>query len=328
MKTISENKEFEVIKAERSSDHFVQYLNQDEQIQYFGKLSFINSSLLENELPIYLPLKRIKQSKINKRFNENNRILEIPSEHFDKVEIRGRLLGQHHKDIMEILLSYQKRFSKSEHSFNVVFTAYNIKKQLRKNITKQQVIQHLKEITEFRLNTYSTINGKHKIDYNFGFIDSVSLTDDTTIKVRFTQEYTYFLAKTKGLHYSDYIEDIIAIDQKAKEWSQELKLKSHKINPDFLKAIVRYMINHNGNNSQIKIDNLIEKLNFKNLISAEHLNNYITDLRRENVRNYLQEKFGISLTNDDKTLTFQALEDKKKYIVSGKIDNKKGNSNV
>ena len=320
--------EIEVIKAERFSEHFVQYLSQDEQIQYFGKLSFINSSLLENELPIYLPLKRIEQSKINREFNQNNRILEIPSEHFDKVEIRGRLLGQLHKDIMEILLSYQKRFSKSEHSFNVVFTAYNIKKQLKKNITKQQVIQHLKEISEFRLNTYSTISGEHKIDYNFGFIGSVSLIDDTTIKVRFTQEYTYFLAKTKGLHYSDYIEDIIAIDQKAKDWSQELNLKSHKINPDFLKAIVRYMINNDGNNSQIKIDNLIDKLNLKNLICMEQLNNYITDLRRENVQNYLQEKFGITLTNDDKTLTFNTPEDKKKYIISDEMNNKKGNSNV
>ncbi|WP_434656610.1 hypothetical protein [Sulfurimonas sp. NW9] len=298
----------------------MQYLEKDEFLKAISKVNLTTSSLLENSLPLFLPLKRIELSNIYKKFVKNNQILEIKTDLFDKVEVRGRLLGQRHKDILEVLLNYPKNFSRREHSFHVILTAYDLKRKLHKQKDKNQIIQQLKELSEFRLNVYSTNGSEQKIDYNFGFIDSVSIIDENRIKVRFTQEYTYFLAGTKALQHRDYIDDIVKIDRLSSKWSKELDLKSHKINPDFIKAVVRFMINNDGKNSQIRIDNLIEKLNLKEMLSESQLSNYITDLKRENVQEYLREKFGISLTNNEQTLTFSSLKDKKKYLVNGDKD--------
>ena len=78
------------------------------------------STILENHATIFLPYKRLDRTKIQKEFYENNQKLEVDSNLFDKIEIQGRLLGQDHKDILEILLSSKKRFDKINKSFKVV----------------------------------------------------------------------------------------------------------------------------------------------------------------------------------------------------------------
>lgn len=301
-------------------------MNETEEKQQLETIKFLTSienidratsTVLENSISIFLPFKRIDKTDIYKKFMKNNQILELNNNLFDKVEIRGRLLGQGHKDILEILLSSQKIYSKKDKRFKIKITAYELTKKLGRNLGKKKwIIQQLKEISESRINIYFKDKDKN-VDFNFGFIDSIAGINENELIINFTQSYTYFLAQTELLDYSKYVDDIIRIDNFTKQLTKKLKLKIHNINADFIKAVVRYMLQHNGKNSQIKINNLIEKLNLNNLISKEQLNDCLTDLRRSEVQTYLQEKFGITITSNNQTITFNTPKDKKHYIITG-----------
>ena len=89
----------------------------------------------------------------------------------------------------------------------------------------------------------------------------------------------------------------------------------HAINSDFLKAVARYMLVNKGNNSQIRIKKFIDSMNYKNLVDQEQLKDFIIDLKRTEVQDYLREKFGITLTFNDKTITYNTLSDKKHYYI-------------
>jgi len=276
------------------------------------------STVIENSVSIFLPFKRIDKTDIyNKVFIPNNQILEIQNDLFDKVEIRGRLLGQGHKDILEVLLSSPKIYSKKEKRFKIKVTAWELTKRLGRNVGKKQwLIQQLKEIAECRINIYFKNTNGDDIDFNFSFIDNIIGINKNELTINFTSSYTYFLAEAELLEYSKYVNDIVMLDKYCKQWSKARDIKSHHINSDFIKAIVRYMLQHKGNNSQIKIDNLLVKLNFKSLISEEQLKNYLTDLKRAEVQEYLKDKFGITLTANEETVCFNTPKNKPHYILN------------
>lgn len=277
------------------------------------------STVIENSISIFLPFKRIDKTDIYKQFIKDNQILEIENNLFDKVEIRGRLLGQGHKDILEALLTTDKTFVKATRQFKINTTAYELTKRLGRNIGKKQwIIQQLKEIAESRINIYFKDNKGKFIDFNFNFICSIWGENEDSLTISFSSEYTYFLAKTELLDYSNYVADIVALDKYTKIWTKNRGLKIHNINSDFLKAVARYMLSHKGNNSQIKIENLMNKLNLHNLVSNEQLKDYLTDLKREEVQQYFNEKFGITLTANQETITFNTPSDKPHYIINKK----------
>lgn len=277
------------------------------------------STVIENSISIFLPFKRLDKTDIHRRFISNNQILEIDNNLFDKVEIRGRLLGQGHKDILEALLTSSKIFIEDTRQFKINTTAYEITKRLGRNIGKKKwLIQQLKEIAEARINIYFKDNAGKNIDFNFNFISSILGENEDKLSITFSQEYTHFLAKTELLDYSNYVSDIVKLDSFTKQLTKKLGLKIHNINSDFLKAIVRYMLIHKGNNSQIKIDNLIDKLNLNNLISKEQLKDYIYNLKRDEIQAHLKQKFGITLTSNNETITFNTPENKTHYIINNK----------
>jgi len=292
-----------------------------EDIKFLSKIENIDkatSTVIENSISIFLPFKRLDKTDIQKKFYENNQVLEITNNLFDKVEIRGRLLGQGHKDILEVLLTSPKIYSKKEKRFKIKETATKLTKRLGRNIGKKQwLIQQLKEIAECRINIYFKDANGEDVDFNFTFIENITNINDNELTIYFTQSYTYFLANTELLDYSKYVDDIIALDKMCSIWSKEEKL-SRNINADFLKAIVRYMLQHNGKNNQIRISRLIKKLNLNTLISKEQLKKILADLKRPKVQQYLKEKFGISLTANGTTLTFNELQNKKHYFIENK----------
>jgi len=294
--------------------------NELETIKFLTAVEYIDratSTVIENSISIFLPFKRIDKTDVfNKVFIPNNQVLEIHNDLFDKVEIRGRLLGQHHKDILEVLLSSPKIYSKKEKRFKIKITAWELSKRLGRNLGKKQwIVQQLKEIAECRINIYFKNEESSSVDFNFGFIDNIIGINGNELIINFTSSYTYFLAEAELLDYSKYVDDIILLDKYCKEWSKNREIKSHQINANFIKAIVRYMLQHKGNNSQIKIEKLMDKLNFNNLISQEQLKNYLTDLKRAEVRVYLKEKFGITLTSNAQTITFNSKHQKQHYLI-------------
>jgi len=259
------------------------------------------STVIENSTAIFLPHKRLDKSSVQKKFYEQNQILEIKSDLFNKVEIRGRLLCQTHKDILEILLTSPKTYNEEKKTFSVKVTAYHVLKRLGKYTSnKKWLSQKLSEIAECRIEIEFQDNTKKSRRFNFGFIETISKEDEKEFTIRFLSTYSYFMAKNEMIDYSNHVENILQIK-----------------NP-FISSIVRYMLTHKGNNSQISIDNLIKKLNFKNLISKEQLKDNITELKREKTQQMLEEKFGIILTNKKQTITYNSTSFKQ--IIQPKLD--------
>jgi len=261
------------------------------------------STVIENSIAIFLPHKRLDKTDIQKQFYENNQILEIESDLFEKVEIKGRLLGQQHKDILEVLLSSQIIYDKKFKRFKAKLSAYSILKRLKKDPSnKKWLLQKIDEIAECRIRIHFKDGENENSGFNFNFINSIHDKNERELTINFSPEYTHFIAKNEMLDYRGYINDIISIKN------------------DFIKAVVRYMLINNGKNSQIGISKLIDKLKYEKLVSAIDLERDIRELKRKETQQMLFENFGITLTNDDNTLTFNENEEKKHYFIEPSFD--------
>lgn len=267
-------------------------------IQNIPNIDRACSTVIENSLAIFLPHKRLDKTNIYKEFINNNQLLELESDFFEKVEIRGRLLGQLHKDILEMLLTSEKTFNVEKQLFKVKITAYELLKKLGLSTgNKVWLIKKIKEIAECRIDLYFKDGSGKNISFNFGIIDDILEVDKEYLTINFTTAYTLFMLKTEMLEYSDYVNDIVRIEN------------------NFIKAIVRYLLIHKGNNSQIRIENLIKKLEYQKLISKIDLQRDLRLLKKEETQMMLRNKFGITLTNNNNTLTFNKKLDKKIYKI-------------
>ncbi len=262
------------------------------------------STVLENSVSIFLPMTRIDKSNIYKKFISNNQVLEIENDLLVRVEIRDRLLGQSHKDLLEVLLTLPRVYSKTTEQFRVETTAYELTKKLKRNLGKKQwVIEKLKELSGSTINLYFDNYEKKEVDMWFNFIESGIVVDGNKITINFTQTYTLLMLNNSLLDYSEYIDDIMGISEQMERIQKELELK-RGINSEFIKAVVRYVLTNNGKNSRIQINNLVKKLDLKKIMGEKELSRSLTDLRREPVIDYLKSTFGIFLEKENTTINF------------------------
>jgi len=94
-----------------------------------------------------------------------------------------------------------------------------------------------------------------------------------------------------------------------------------------VKAVVRFMLAHNGRNSRISIENFVEKTNLRRVISDKQLNKDIKFFKEEETQNMLKDKFGIELENEERTIIFNTPEDKKRYYIQPSLDLDKNTKN-
>lgn len=283
------------------------------------------TSIIENSIAIFLPFRRIDKTKIFNEFEkgiiENNERIKnayaLKNDVFEKVIIKNRLLGQIHKDILEAILSFKKKFNKSTLGFSVIFTANELSDKLKKNKgAKAYLINKLKEIKDCTIDIYGSTTAQGYVDYSFGLIQSILIKNEKYIEVSFTPDYTYFLMKNELLDYRGYIDDIMLLETDLRLIRKKLGLKKG-INVDFIKAMVRYMLTHKGDKdkgSNYAIKTFINKLEYREIMTEEEIKDAITDIQRVEVKELLKDKFGISLTANNKTLTFH--NKKPKYILN------------
>ena len=218
----------------------------------------------------------------------------------EKVYIRGRLLGQIHKDILEVLMFQKKYFSMNGKNFKIKTTAYEISKKLNKNLGKKKyIVDKIKEIGDCTIE----LKGNNNKTILFNFIDNIDIDENNNeIVIEFTKAYTFFLASTNLINYAEYLDSILEIE------NIQSKDTKRNINTEFIKSIVRYILTNNGKNSQISINKLTEKLNLQTIMTQREINEGLYDLRREEVRAYLKLNFGIELTSNSETLTFNKIK--------------------
>ena len=270
-------------------------LNEIQLLTATEDISRATTSILENTLQIFLPFKRIDKTEIYKKFMKNNQILEIKTQHLEKVFVRGRLLGQIHKDILEVLMFQKKYFSMNGKNFKIKTTAYEISKKLGKNLGKKKyILDKIKEIMDCSIE----MQGNNNKTILFNFIDNIDIKDNNEVVIEFTKAYTYFLASTNLIDYSDHLDSILEIENiKAKDIKRN-------INTEFIKSVVRYILTNNGKNSQISLLKLTEKLNLESVMTQREINEGLFDLTRVEVQEYLKSNFGIELTSNSETLSF------------------------
>lgn len=80
--------------------------------------------------------------------------------------------------------------------------------------------------------------------------------------------------------------------------------------------MLRYMLTHKGNNSQYKIDSIFEQLQFEKTLSIRQLHEIKQDLIETKIQEFLLKNFGITLTNNNETLSYnQSLTNNVKSIL-------------
>ncbi len=234
------------------------------------------SSLLENSLPIFLPVKNIHKTKAHALFSKNNGSLKIETV-FGVVEIRGRILGQNHKDILEMLLCQTKIGIIEDDSISVNFKRYGFLQKIGRSTGNYTWLEdRIKEIRDFSFGiVYYDKDGKKVEVGGFGIIDKYRFEDNKTLSVKFTAEFTNFYRAENTLEYAKYVPKIA------------------KMKEPFLKALVREMLKHKD--YKIHFSKLIENFAFTELLSKDEIGKYRKLLRSEEHKQYLFEKFNISV---------------------------------
>jgi len=232
------------------------------------------SSLLENTLPIFLPVKNIHKTKAHALFKKNNGSLKIET-NFGGIEVRGRILGQNHKDILEMLLCQKKSLIKKDDSIAVNFGRYLFLQELGRSTGNYTWLEErIKEIRDFNFGIiYYSKEGKRVEVGGFGIIDRYKFEEDGTMSVKFTEEFTNFYREENLLDYSRYVPKIA------------------KMRQPFLKALVREMVKHKK--YQIRFTKLMDNFSFNTLLGATEIKSYKSLLRDDENRKYLAENFNI-----------------------------------
>jgi len=259
-------------------------------------LSRATSSFLENTLPIFLPVSNIGNTKAHKEFMKNNGSLIVKSP-FGIIEIRGRLLGQNHKDILEMLLCQTKSLVQSDNSISVNFGRYKFLKNIKKNVTSYDWLEDkIKEIRDFNFGIeYIDKNGKIVQHGGFGIIDQYKFLDNKTMSIKFTKEFTEFYKMENLLDYGSYVSKIAALEE------------------PFLKALVREMIKHQK--YQINFNTFIENYNLNNLLSGRAIYKFKELLLKDDVKDTLLKQFNIIVKNVGEEILIAIKRDNSKVCV-------------
>jgi hypothetical protein len=234
------------------------------------------SSLLENSMPIFLPVKNLHKTKANTIFKENNGSLSIKTA-FGEIEIRGRILGQNHKDILETMLCQTKFIISKDNSLGVNFGRYKFLQDIGRSTGNYKWLEErIKEIRDFNFAiTYTNKDGIEVKTGGFGIIDKYRFEENGTMSIKFTSEFTDFYREENLLAYNSYVSKISALKE------------------PFVKALVREMIKHK--NYSIYFDTFIDNYNLKFVISEREIRKFKEKILEKNTRRDLQELFNINI---------------------------------
>ena len=280
------------------------------------------STKFENFLGLFLPSKNITKSRIYKTFLENNQQYILRDDLFMRITITGRLLTQKHKDILECIFTNIKgngefNLYKDKAICQIVMSPYNLRKSyttMSGNETKiNWIYEKLTEISNCGVELHFKNNDEK---FYFTFIDSIYQKSDKLIVINFSQAYTYFLAKTLLLEYTDYVKPLLEFSDFCKKEINPIRALKREVHTEPIKAILRYMLTHKGNNSQYKLDSIFEQLQFEKTLSKRQLSEIKQDLKETKIQDFLIQNFGITLTNNNETLSYnQSITNKAKSIL-------------
>ncbi len=255
------------------------------------------SSIFENRLPIFLPMQKLHQSKINKIFKENDNKLILKT-NFGEIECRNRLVTQNHKAYLEAMLSYEKK-PLTDNSFYVEFKIYDLldKKLKKKNPTDYDTFKkYLKELKDLHI----VLKSNNK-EFGFSFIDDYAIDNKTgAYKIKFTRIFSYIWMNESLISYKNGTSAL------------------NNINDVIVQSVIRYMITYS--NIQISVKNLGKKLSYDKIFGIRDLFNKLNHIRQSFKKDNFKKIYKIYGITYDKDFDNIIINRSKETFINHKKD--------
>lgn len=213
------------------------------------KIKYSTSSVEELRVPIYAPVKQLPpQSAAAKDFKKNNNIRKIETK-WGHVEIRNRLLTQTHKDIMDLIFTYNKKIKRLEDgTIAIYFSQSEISKAYNTNDEESTANnsknlrwfrQKLDEIADCRIQ-YKDNKG-NEIDFRV-ILKKAFSSKENLYGVVLDSNYVEFYEKGLSVNYSSKIPELISVES------------------PLVKSIIRFFFTHKAIN--LSLENILITVGF------------------------------------------------------------------
>jgi len=214
------------------------------------KIKYSTSSVEELRVPIYAPVKQLPpQSSAAKDFKKNNNVRTIETK-WGRVEIRNRLLTQTHKDIMDLIFTYNKKIKRLEDgTIALYFSQSEISKAYSKSDDSETTINSSKNLKWFRqkLDEIADCRVQYKdnkgneIDFRV-ILKKAFSSKENLYGIVLDSNYVEFYEKGLSVNYSSKIPDLISVES------------------PLVKSIIRFFFTHKALN--LSLENILITVGF------------------------------------------------------------------
>jgi len=206
------------------------------------KIKYSTSSVEELRVPIYAPVKQLPpQSSAAKDFKKNNNVRVIETK-WGHVEIRNRLLTQTHKDIMDLIFTYNKKIKRLDDgtialyfSQSEISKAYNYSDDNKSTTNTSKNLkwfrQKLDEIADCRIQ-YKDNKG-NEIDFRV-ILKKAFSSKENLYGIVLDPNYVEFYEKGLSVNYSSKIPKLLSVES------------------PLVKSIIRFFFTHKALNLSLK----------------------------------------------------------------------------
>lgn len=214
------------------------------------KIKYSTSSVEELRVPIYAPVKQLPpQSAAAKDFKKNNNVRTIETK-WGNVEIRNRLLTQTHKDIMDLIFTYNKKIKRLDDGTIALYFSqseiskfYNTGDESDTSTNKSKNLkwfrQKLDEIADCRIQ-YKDNRG-NEIDFRV-ILKKAFSSKENLYGIVLDSNYVEFYERGLSVNYSSKIPDLISVDS------------------PLVKSIIRFFFTHKAIN--LSLENILQTVGF------------------------------------------------------------------
>lgn len=232
-------------------------------------------SIQEIRLPIFAPIKKYTPSStIYKEFISNRRTRTLKTQ-WGEVNIKGSLLTQVHKDILDLIVLFSSKIELLEDKrLNVSFSTSEI---LKNYGDKGHNYKWFKNILEELISAVIMIKDNNNTAFYFHIISSLLINEKGDFGgITLSREYIEFYQKSLAINYNKEIKNIVCIEN------------------SLIKSIVRFFLSHGE--ISIALDNVILALG----LQMQKTDRYFRKIKQELRQNIaLFAKFNITY-NDEK----------------------------
>ena len=245
-----------------------------EQSLFDCKLQETTCSIQEIRLPLFAPLKKVNPKSAIYNDFVNNKRSRIVKTAWGEVKVKGFLLTQVHKDLLDlIILNADEKKITDDNRLLVQFSATKV---LKNYGDKGYNYKWFRIMLDELMGSVVYLNTNDKKGYAFHIISAMKYDDNKEfVGVLLSSEYLQFYKENFAINYNKEISNIISIES------------------SILKSIVRFFLSHNSLN--IKVDDLLEAIGIKT-DKKDRFYRHIKQILKENTE--VLEKFSIDYKNN------------------------------